>query len=226
MKKRHDLLSKMKDYKYGNYKMDNLKFNKMGEFIEISGFFLGEGKMGVCNEQNSYFAKENSDLGLVKVKGTEPKYFREKNDTHYFLVKPLKKLPKDFYSLSSDIQKDVLNNSDPYVVDASFKVVDSLEKSKYTINSIVEDFPLFDDVILSNGKINPIGIKSSGELLYIGMNNDEVRVFTQDKGSSDISEGVPLEKLSRLGSIVKGDQELGIVISKLSNAYIDYKLSK
>ena len=69
MKKGSSLLNKMNDYQYGSYGAENLKFNAIDDLIEVEGFYSGVGKVGVCNEQNENFVRENSDLGLVRVIG-------------------------------------------------------------------------------------------------------------------------------------------------------------
>lgn len=226
MKNKKNLLDKMKEYKYGSYGMNNISFNDTGEFVEIKNFYSGVGKTGVCNEQNSYFDKKNKDMDFVKAVGTEPNYFNGKGANHYFLVAPNGKLPKDFYSSPIEKQKEVLEKLDSTIVDSSFKVVESLKNSDYTINSIVKKIPVFKDAIFDNYSLKPLGIKTNGDLLYIRKSNNDFSIFVQKKGDSKIALAAPLEKLAQLAKVVRGNSDLTKTVSKLSKAYSDFKFKK
>jgi len=224
MEKGRSLLDKMKGYKYSSSNMKDAIFKTFhNDMIGIGNFYSSENNKGVCHQQTLSFERENKGMNLIKVKGREPRYFHSKGSSHYYLIKPEGNLPNDFNYLSCEGKVDALVNVNSRVVDPSFKVDELLSTSDYVIDEFTNNLPEGHGAIFKNREYRPLIMLDNSRLLHVGMLDGNFGLFLQEEGKMLNNSGIPLEKLSQISNIVKGNPSAVEIVSNLNRAYVDFK---
>ena len=169
------------EYKYGQY---SLLDNRVKIFVDepnktliLEHFYApgAQSKRGNCTElMNSAYLeikKMHPEYFIIRAEGNEPQFFNQSFTAHTFLLLPEVDTLKDkgFTQGEEDLKKIIKN--DPLVFDPAFKKIMYLSGSGY---SIVMGFnkshkvAYSDYCLLPHGLSVPLGIKSDGNIVFIG----------------------------------------------------------
>jgi len=219
------LREKMKGYYYGQMNLLKGNFNFVfhyGDFFSIKDFYLGQGKVGVCNNQSEFYKRANKGLNLIRVRGSEPTYFNSERSNHFYLLVPTKPLPKEFWSFKDKERVKYLRDSDSLVVDPSFKKVLPLNSSGYHLDNSYEGSIFSDLWATSDGSsVLPLGIMEEGELVSLSTHNSKMSFFFKRKFDSHNYLTLPLDSKD-LSLKLKGERFLKPLAKILNEKYLEY----
>jgi len=219
------LKEKMNGYYYGQMNLLKGNFNFVfhyGDFFSIKDFYLGQGKVGVCNNQSEFYKRTNKGLNLIRVGGSEPTYFNSDGSNHFYLLFPTKPLPKEFWSFMDEERVKYLRDSDSLVVDPSFKKVLPLNSSGYHLDSSYK-YPFSSDLWVTSDSSNvlPLGIMEEGELVSLSTHKSKMSFFFKRKFDSHNYLALPLGSKD-LSLKLKGERFLKPLAKILNEKYLEY----
>jgi len=219
-----DILKRMDGYEYGRFNLidNNFSISESYDNFKIKNFYSGPSKRGVCNELSSKFVSENPDLDLIKIIGTEPDYFNDKNSVHVYLISPGDDLPKDYNLLLEKEKVKALKNSNSLIVDPSYHKVVPIKGSGYFIHETFDDY-IFrpdEDFFKYEEMARPLGFTKSGELLSLGLPNGSFGIFMSKKKSKRSEFCGRLDTFSKM-NFLKREKDLGKIVKNLGRAFIN-----
>lgn len=219
------LKERMKDYYYGQMNLLKGNFNfvfHFGDFFSIKNYYLGQGKVGICTSQSEVYKRENDNLGLIRVKGSEPTYFNSRRAQHFYLLHPTKNLPEEFWSFSDKKRNNFLKKSNSLIVDPSFKRVFPFKSSGYVLDNSFKDSIFPDSWLASNGSsVFPLGIMKEGDLVSLSTYHDQISFFFKRKFGLANYLALPLGSRD-LDLKLKNEQFLEPIAKILNKKYLEY----
>ena len=224
-----DLLKRMEGYRYGRFNLINnnfkFKYDSKGN-IEIKDFYKGD-KFGEgdCIKLTRDFCKSNSHLNLVKVLGREPKYFNGEQDVHFYNLLLTKKISRNFLKLKGNIKKEIIKNSNSYVIDPSFNLVSPLKNSGYIFEKVFEDEGNISPNLSfkKEGEYYPLGINKKQELISIGIKKNKPIIKFQKSFDTEYYDYIHLEETSRMRGNLLFEEDLQSICVNLSKKYVEFK---
>lgn len=219
------LKERMKDYYYGQMNLLKGNFNfvfHFGDFFSIKDYYYGQGKVGICTSQSEFYKRKNSDLNLIRVKGSEPTYFNSRGGQHFYLLHPTKRLPEGFWSFPDEKRVKLLKKSNPLVVDPSFKRVFPFKSSGYSLDNSFRDSVFPDSWLTSDGlTVFPLGFMKEGDLVSLSTYNNQISLFFKRKFGLANYLALPLGSRD-LDLKLGGERFLKPLAKILNEKYLDY----
>jgi hypothetical protein len=224
-----DLLKGMEDYRYGRFNLLKNNFNFSYTFkgnVKIKNFYRNdEIREGDCVKLTNDFCLQNYDLDLIKVGGNEPKYFHEPISNHFYAIFFAENRPINFWETSFEDKCNLIRESNPFVVDPSFKLVVPFNESGYFIkNFYLHEIRNSSDLVFEKEKDYvgvPLGLKRNGELVSLGKRNGKIGLNFKFSGYK-IHNYVNLENTSFVRGNLLGNEVLQLICVNLSKKYVEF----
>ena len=225
-----DLLKRMEGYRYGRFNLINnnfkFKYDSKGN-IEIKDFYKGD-KFGEgdCVKLTNDFCINNLDLNLFRIEGKEPTYFNSEGANHLYTLLPTKEMPEEFWKLTVKEKKEVMKNSNAYIVDPSFHLVLPFNDSGYEIKKFFrKEIENTISCVFEKGEYHgaPLGLNRENKLVSIGMKKNKPIINFQKSFDTWYHDYINLGETSRIRGSLLFEDDLQSICVNLSKKYVEFK---